>query len=385
MSTCALRFASRASSIVNDAKAHRDVLTTNSGMVPFLCAHCGEHNDPATSCAVPALGSASVNILQEHLVSTLQIKCEVLTAQLEMARALAEETTHSSRAAVALVPVLLAASARMSSSLRAMLILCLEEGVEVGDTELQSLRDDLKSLRLDLNLPDDTYAPEPTDASAAAGDAQMFADLMSGMPAEWLAEGAGAKGCFECYTPAILLLCDEVARFESDVMARRDQLLRDAAAATTTQYHHHTEDSQRCSMGSALSAASSSGSSMMSTAAAQKDDGAAFANTNNKRGQKRKKDAAGEGVAIVKTKQSRLGGESAPRPGADAVVTNGLSSQLHGPPRLSTSSVSSAGSDDCLSAVSSRGGGAEDAESLDAMLDGISRKELQVVYPVYTI
>ena len=365
-----IRFASRASSIVNDAKAHRDVLTTSGqGLVPFLCAHCGELNEPASSsssssCVVPALGSAtssssSVTILQEHLVSTLQIKCEVLTAQLEMARgALAE----SSGAAVALVPVLLGASARMSSSLRAMLILCLEEGVEVGDAELQSLRDDLKTLRVDLSLPDDNYTPEPVEA---AGDAQMFADLMSGMPAEWLADGAAAKGCFDCYTPPILLLCDEVARFESDVMARRDQLLREAAASTQ---NHRTDGGQRCSVGSALSASSSSGSSMMLVAAAAADHmddgagGAAVASTTNKRGQKRKKDAAGEGETTARTKQTRLGESTVP-------------------PRLSTSSMSSSGSDnDGLLGASSSGGSGDvdDAEGLDAMLDGISRKELQV-------
>ena len=339
---------------MNDAKAHRDVLTTSGqGMVPFLCAHCGELNEPA-SCVVPTLGSAScsssssVAILQDHLLSTLQIKCDVLTAQLEMARGMASAT---------LVPVLLAASARMSSSLRAMLILCLEEGVEVAEAELQCLRDDLKTLRVDLSLPDDNYAPDSTDATAAAGDAQMFADLMNDMPAEWLTGGAAAKGCFDCYTPAILLLCDEVARFESDVLARRDQLMREAAA---TQHHRNDDVEQRCSVGSALSAASSSGSSAMTVTAVDHMydgvDDAVVTNANNKRGQKRKKDAAGAGEGDATTKQPRLG-ESAPPL-----------------PRLSTSSMSSSGSD----IDGSNGGGTDDAEGLDAMLDGISRKELQV-------
>ena len=288
-------------------------------------------------------------------MSTLQIKCDVLTAQLEMARGMASAT---------LVPVLLAASARMSSSLRAMLILCLEEGVEVAEAELQCLRDDLKTLRVDLSLPDDNYAPDSTDATAAAGDAQMFADLMNDMPAEWLTGGAAAKGCFDCYTPAILLLCDEVARFESDVLARRDQLMREA---TATQHHRNDDVEQRCSVGSASSAASSSSGSTMTVAAVDHMDdgvdGAVVTNTNNnnnnnnnKRGQKRKKDAVGAGEGDATTKQPRLG-ESAPPL-----------------PRLSTSSMSSSGSDN----DGSNGGGTDDAEGLDAMLDGISRKELQV-------
>ena len=305
-------------------------------------------------------------------MSTLQIKCEVLTAQLEMARGALSESCSSSRSVDALVPVLLAASARMSSSLRAMLILCLEEGVEVGDAELQSLRDDLKSLRLDLNLPDDTYTPEPP-----TGDAQMFADIMSGMPAEWLADGAGAKGGFDCYTPAILLLCDEVARFESDVLARRDHLIREAAS----HHDNRTDDNQRCSVGSTLSSASSSCSSMMLVAADNVDTSdVTVANTNNKRGQKRKKDATGTsegGDATGRTKQSRHGDESDTHSRPGAADGDELSSLLRRPPRLSTSSESSAGSDN-ISAASSSIGGINDAEGLDAMLDGISRKEFQV-------